>query len=88
MNRLTIWIILYLYYIIWLCLPLFDYENKLFFFPLPSKYAIFIPVYLLLIGFILCGGYMSFVILRDSNIDPNSYRFKRYPEKKRLIKIH
>ncbi|KAK5963118.1 uncharacterized protein PWA37_004821 [Arxiozyma heterogenica] len=77
MNRLTMWILLYIYYAVWLLLPLFDLENKYWLFPLPSRYAIYLPIWLLLIGFTLVGLCLSTIILKNCDIDPNTYTFQR-----------
>lgn len=82
MNRLTIWVLLYIYYAIWLLLPLFDLENKYWLFPLPSRYAIYLPIWLLLIGFLMVGIYLSIVILKNCDIDPTTYSFQRRPYSK------
>ncbi|CCK70938.1 uncharacterized protein KNAG_0F02760 [Huiozyma naganishii CBS 8797] len=66
MNRLTIWILLYLYYAVWLILPIFDLEGKYIIFPLPSRYAVFLPIWLLLIGFASVGTYLGVLTIRAS----------------------
>ena len=82
MNRLTVWILLYIYYAAWLLLPLFELENKYWIFPLPSRYAIYIPIWLVLIGFTSVGVCLSSVILLNCNIDPRTYSFHKRPYSK------
>ena len=66
MNRFVIHIILFIYYTIWLLLPIFDLENKWKIFPLPSIYAIYVPIILLLIGFTIVGTFVGVLLLRDT----------------------
>jgi len=65
MNRFAIHIVLFIYYAIWLLLPIFDLEGQWKLFPLPSIYAIYIPIVLLLIGFTIVGTFVGLLLLRD-----------------------
>ncbi|QGN14289.1 hypothetical protein FIM1_946 [Kluyveromyces marxianus] len=59
-----LWIVvgLFLYYCIWLLLPIFDLDQQFALFPLPSKYAVSIPIVLLLIATSIVGTSLAIVM--------------------------
>ncbi|SCU93933.1 LAFA_0F18998g1_1 [Lachancea sp. 'fantastica'] len=63
MNRFVILTGLFIYYVIWLLLPIFDLENVLLGFPLPSIYAAICPVVLLLIGIFCVVSFLGGLVL-------------------------
>ncbi|CCE61923.1 hypothetical protein TPHA_0B02500 [Tetrapisispora phaffii CBS 4417] len=63
MNRFLVLTFAFIYYLIWLVLPIFELDRKLYLFPLPSVYAVYLPILLLLLGVILVGSYMGYLLL-------------------------
>lgn len=66
MNRFILLIVLFIYYTLWLLLPIFDLEGRWALFPLPSIYAVYLPIVLLLIGFTIVGTFTGVLLLRDT----------------------
>ncbi|KAL3231196.1 Uncharacterized protein RNJ44_00835 [Nakaseomyces bracarensis] len=65
MKRLAADVALFVYYIAWLLLPLLELEGQWpWLFPLPSQYAIYLPIFLLLVGFTIVGTYLSYILLK------------------------
>ncbi|EDO18494.1 hypothetical protein Kpol_1032p91 [Vanderwaltozyma polyspora DSM 70294] len=64
MNRFFILTAAFLYYLIWLILPIFELDEALILFPLPSIYAVYIPIFLLLLGFALVGSYLGYLLIK------------------------
>ncbi|CCH60667.1 hypothetical protein TBLA_0D01590 [Henningerozyma blattae CBS 6284] len=68
MNRFVLLVILFIYYMTWLILPMFEFEDRIpYLFPIPSVYAIYLPIWLLLIGFTLVGTFLGFLLLTTEN---------------------
>ncbi|CCC69743.1 hypothetical protein NCAS_0D01620 [Naumovozyma castellii] len=65
MNRFFLLLLVVLYYTIWLLLPMFGWEDKvpILLFPLPSVYAIYLPIFLLLLGTVLIGTFLGLLLL-------------------------
>lgn len=68
MKTFTIVLALFVYYCVWLLLPIFDLDEQLFLFPLPSKYAVSLPIVLLLIAVSVVGASLSLLLLNESII--------------------
>ncbi|SCU88075.1 LADA_0E08042g1_1 [Lachancea dasiensis] len=62
MNRFAILTGLFVYYLIWLLLPIFELENKFIVFPLPSIYATICPILLLLFGLFLEVSFLGILV--------------------------
>ncbi|QLG70538.1 hypothetical protein HG535_0A04780 [Zygotorulaspora mrakii] len=69
MNRFALLTVAMLYYTVWLLLPVFELDNKLSMFPLPSIYAVYLPISLLLLGFAMVGTFLGVLLLLDSKDD-------------------
>lgn len=65
MNRFLLLTLAVLYYTVWLLLPVFELEGKISLFPLPSIYAVYLPIVLLLIGFTTVGTFLGGLLLFD-----------------------
>ncbi|AJR49148.1 hypothetical protein H811_YJM1400I00077 [Saccharomyces cerevisiae YJM1400] len=69
MNRFVIICLLFTYYVIWSLLPIFEIENSnpvvSLLFPISSNGAIFLPIFLLLIGFTLTGSVLGVLLIRS-----------------------
>lgn len=66
MKRLAADVLFFVYYTVWLLLPLLDLEGKWpWLFPLPSQYAIYLPIVLLFVGFTIIGTYLSYILLKS-----------------------
>lgn len=72
MNRFILLTVLFLYYAAWLLLPVFDLDGKLVIFPLPSIYAVYLPIGLLIVGFTIVGTFLGTILLLDSQEKPKS----------------
>lgn len=66
MNRFLLLTALLIYYAVWLLLPVLELDGKLRAFPLPSIYAIYLPIVLLIIGFTIVGSFLGVMLLLDS----------------------
>lgn len=66
MNRFILLTVLLVYYATWLLLPVFDLDQKLIIFPIPSIYAVYLPIVLLIIGFMIVGSFLGAMLLLDS----------------------
>ncbi|AET41522.1 uncharacterized protein Ecym_8237 [Eremothecium cymbalariae DBVPG len=64
MIKFTLLLSIYLYYVIWLLLPIFDLDGSLWLFPLPSKYAALLPIVLLLVGTLIVGTFLGVLLLK------------------------
>ena len=64
MNRFALLIIFFIYYVVWAILPIFEQEGKWIIFPLPSIYAVYLPIVLLLGGFTIVGTFLGVLMLR------------------------
>ncbi|AQZ09925.1 YIL102C-A [Zygosaccharomyces parabailii] len=67
MNRFLFLTAAFAYYTVWLLLPIFDLDRVIPLFPLPSVYAVYIPIILLLAGFTLVGTFLGCLLLFDKN---------------------
>ncbi|CCF58327.1 hypothetical protein KAFR_0E01730 [Kazachstania africana CBS 2517] len=56
------------YYFTWLLSQMFNFDNS-FLFPIPSEYAIFLPIFLLIIAFMLVGTLLGLLLLANSEDD-------------------
>ena len=69
MNRFVLICLFFAYYVVWSLLPIFEIENSnpiiSFLFPISSDVAIFLPIFLLLIGFTLTGSLLGALLLRS-----------------------
>ncbi|SCU86657.1 LAMI_0D03070g1_1 [Lachancea mirantina] len=63
MNRFLIVVVAFAYYCVWIGLPIFDGEGKVWFFPLPSSIAVLVPAVLLLCGTLLVGTFSGLLLL-------------------------
>lgn len=72
MNRFILLTLLLLYYTIWLLLPVFDLDRKSVIFPLPSIYAVYLPIVLLIIGFTIVGTFLGVILFLDTQGVPKS----------------
>lgn len=70
MNRFLLLTSAFIYYIIWLILPVFELDSKTVLFPLPSAYAVYLPIILLIIGFTLIGTFLGSLLLFNEEIGP------------------
>lgn len=66
MNRFLLLTVLLIYYAVWLLLPVLELDGKLKAFPLPSVYAIYLPIILLMIGFTVVGTFLGIMLILDS----------------------
>lgn len=66
MNRFLLLTVVLVYYAVWLLLPVLELDGKLKAFPLPSIYAVFLPIALLIIGFTIVGSFLGVMLLLDS----------------------
>ncbi|ADJ41754.1 ACR063W-Ap [Eremothecium gossypii ATCC 10895] len=63
------------YYTAWLLLPIFDLDGKLWLFPLPSLYAVLLPIVLLLCGAFIVGSSLGALLLTSKrNVDYVHYK--------------
>ncbi|GAV48163.1 hypothetical protein ZYGR_0I04600 [Zygosaccharomyces rouxii] len=69
MNRFLLLTSAFIYYIIWLLLPVFELDGKTALFPLPSAYAVYLPIMLLIIGFTLIGTFLGSLLLFNNEIE-------------------
>ncbi|CEP62057.1 uncharacterized protein LALA0_S04e06766g [Lachancea lanzarotensis] len=69
MNRFVILTGIFIYYVIWLLLPIFDLENTILGFPLPSIYAAICPVVLLLVGVFCVVSFLGGLVLCSETHD-------------------
>ncbi|CAI4065305.1 hypothetical protein N7582_002949 [Saccharomyces uvarum] len=69
MNRFVLICLFFAYYTVWSLLPIFEIENSnpviSLLFPISSDIAIFLPIFLLLIGFTLTGSVLGVLLLRS-----------------------
>ncbi|CUS23676.1 LAQU0S11e01772g1_1 [Lachancea quebecensis] len=63
MNRFAILVILFTYYLVWLLLPIFELEDKVWLFPLPSKYAVILPILLVNVGVFLVVSFLGLLLV-------------------------
>lgn len=77
MNRFVLHILAFIYYAVWLLLPIFDLEGRWAVFPFPSIYAVYIPIVLLLIGFTIIGTFVGVLLLRDTEDETTETDAKR-----------
>ncbi|SCU86817.1 LAME_0D07778g1_1 [Lachancea meyersii CBS 8951] len=76
MNRFVLVTGVFLYYLAWLLLPIFDIENTLPGFPLPSIYAVICPVVLLLTGLFCVVSFLGILVLYSGSTDKKSRKMK------------
>ncbi|CAI7091615.1 BEM_collapsed_G0027490.mRNA.1.CDS.1 [Saccharomyces cerevisiae] len=81
MNRFVIICLLFTYYVIWSLLPIFEIENSnpvvSLLFPISSNVAIFLPIFLLLIGFTLTGSVLGVLLIRSDKKKKFNLSLKR-----------
>ncbi|CCD24469.1 uncharacterized protein NDAI_0D01550 [Naumovozyma dairenensis CBS 421] len=63
MNRFALILVIAAFYTLWLFLPIFGWDGKIPFFPIPSDYAIYLPIFLLMTGFTLIGTFLGFLLI-------------------------
>ncbi|EJS43325.1 YIL102C-A [Saccharomyces arboricola H-6] len=67
MNRFVLICLFFTYYVAWSLLPIFEIENSnaiiSLLFPISSDVAIFLPIFLLLLGFTLTGSLLGVLLL-------------------------
>ncbi|SCV05531.1 LANO_0H09538g1_1 [Lachancea nothofagi CBS 11611] len=63
MNRFALLTLLFVYYLVWLLLPIFQLENTIVGFPLPSIYAVILPILLLLAGLFLVVSFLGMLVV-------------------------
>lgn len=63
MNRFAVLVIVFGYYLAWLLLPIFELEGKFWLFPLPSVYAVFLPIVLLMVGVFLVISFLGLLLI-------------------------
>lgn len=65
MIRFILLLTLFIYYVIWLLLPIFDLDGKLWLFMIPSKFAVLLPIMLVTGGFVIVGTFLSILLLKN-----------------------
>lgn len=67
MNRFLLLTVAMAYYTVWLLLPVFELDGKMKLFPLPSIYAVYLPIGLLLVAFTMVGTFLGVLLLADAS---------------------
>ncbi|AMD22736.1 HHL034Cp [Eremothecium sinecaudum] len=63
MFKLTLVVLAFIYYTTWLLLPVFNLDGACLLFPIPSKYAVLLPIILLLFGVLLVGTFIGVLLM-------------------------
>ncbi|CAR56741.1 uncharacterized protein KLLA0_E11727g [Kluyveromyces lactis] len=72
MKTFSIILALFIYYCVWLLLPIFDLDQKVSLFPLSSQYAVGIPILLLLLGTSIVGTSVAVMLWNDCSDVPKT----------------
>ncbi|CDO94714.1 unnamed protein product [Kluyveromyces dobzhanskii CBS 2104] len=67
MKTFFVILALFIYYCVWILLPIFDLDRTLSIFPFTSKYAVSIPIVLLLLATSIVGTSLAVLLWKDSN---------------------